>query len=91
MAELFAWVGAFAEVRIDVMNGAVDVMNNLVAVQNSLVAKVTVAAFQMNDKAVVVLAYPHCDVDAHNQDCSLDGRLAFQQENDYLVQHVPEA
>lgn len=78
------------EARADAVNGAVDVMNNLVAVQNSLDAMATVVAFQMNDMAVVDLAYPHCGADDHNQGCSLDGRLAFQQEKDSLV-HVPVA
>ena len=91
VAELSAWVGAFVEARADVVNGGVDVMSSLVEVQNSLDETVTAMAFQMNDMVEVVLAYPHYDADGHNQDCSLDDRLAFQREKDSLVQHVPVA
>lgn len=79
------------EVQVDGVNAAADVMNNLAAVRNSLDATVTVTAFRMNDTAAVVLAYPHCGVDGHKQDYSLDAPLASQRKKDSPVQRVPVA
>ena len=87
---LSAWVDAFVEVQVDVVNEAVDVMNNLAAAQNSLAATVTVLAFRLNDM-VAAPAYPHCGVDAHKQDYSWDGQLAFQRMKDSLEPHDPVA
>ena len=78
-------------VQVDVVNAAADAMNNLAAAQNSLAATVTVSAFRLCDMAAVALAYHRFGVDAHKQDCSLDGQLAFQLVKDSLEQHDPVA